>query len=347
MLSQTRQVAIGLAEKLEAPLDIVMPILLACPESDLSRYVSLLFDAQRKGRWDAFKTPGRSADENKERTLDPSELVPGADVAGFLSSPCPLLVGSHLSVGDQTWAVWMMHSGYKLMDAGEDFQAYIELESGWDAALASALDEHGIGRGRALSMVLSQLEAAEAERRKPAGIKWYLGRKVDEDDEESHAAALVAYANIGLMLDQGDRYDASYRMRDLRSVCRRSYQDRSSFAELNAWLWNRGRKAPYPVPRHGRDARELLEDLTIWAEDIAPKHRKATMEFVDAFRSGSIEVSVLRSMRKASVGIHRSYLVENKDPATRYRRPHLYVCRVHSLLDNVEHINPNDAAISI
>ncbi|NTF23496.1 hypothetical protein G6L37_34565 [Agrobacterium rubi] len=347
MHSELRLVAMGLAETLDAPLKIVMPILRECQESELTRYVSLMFEAQRTGRWDAFAIAFDIAADGEEQKLDPTELAPGADVSGFLAAPCPLLTGSHLLPEDQTWAVWMMHTGYKLMEAGENFQACVGLETGWDAALASALDEYGIGRGRALSLVLAQLEAAEGKRGKPAGIRWYLNRKIDEDDDGSHAAALVAYANIGLMLDEGDRYDAHYRMQDLRSICRRSYDDKASFAELNAWVWNRGRKDPYPVPKHGRDTKALLDDLKIWGKHVCSQHEELVDAFVTGFLSGLIDASVVRRMRKASIDIHRSLLVENKHTETRYRRQHLYVCRIHGLLDNIEHMSPNDAASSI
>lgn len=81
----------------------------------------------------------------------------------------------------------------------------------------------------------------------------------------------------------------------------------------------------------------------IWSEHIAPKHKETVAAFVEGFRSGSLDVDLVRRMRKSSVDIHRSYLVENKDAATRYRRSHLHVCRIHGLLDNIEHLSPNDA----
>jgi hypothetical protein len=325
-------VAIGIARKLEGPMDVLEPLLLDCSEDELTGYVSKMFEAQRSGRWDAF---GVKSD-------DRAVLAPGADVAGFLAARCPLLELSHLAPEDQTWAVWMMHSGYRLMSAGEGFEAYAELTPGWEAALASALEEYGIGRRRALSLVLARLEALEKNRGTPAGVKWYLKRKLAEDDDESRDAALVAYANIGLMFDEGDDYEARYRMRDLYGICHRHHDDKCTFAELNAWFWNRDRVRPYPVPRHGRDTKELLSDLLTWGEHIAPDHKETVAAFVEGFRSGSIAVDVVRRMRKTSVKIHRSYLVENKDAATRYHRPHLHVCRVHSLLDNIEHLSPTD-----
>lgn len=333
-----RGVAIEIARRLEGPMDVLEPLLLGCTEEELTAHVTQMFEAQRRGRWDAFRAKSKS-----ERSPDPAVINLGADVAGFLSAHCPLLEASHLGPEDQTWAVWMMHSGYRLMSAGEGFEAYAEMAPGWEAALASALDSHGIGRRRALSLVLAKLEALEKERAKPTGVKWYLNRKLDEDDDgDSRRAALVAYANIGLMFDEGDDYEARYRMRDLYGICRRHHADRTTFAELNAWFWNRDRTRPYPVPRHGRDTKELLADLLTWSQHIAPKHKKTVETFVDGFRSGSIPVDVVRRMRKASVSLHRSYLVENKDAATRHRRPYLHVCRVHSLLDNVEHLSPND-----
>lgn len=320
-------------------MDVLEPLLLGCSEDELATYVSQICDAARSGKWDAF-TAKTEAGQNTDATF----LNASADVVGFLAAHCPLLEGSHLAPEDRTWSVWMMHSGYRLMSAGEGFQAYVELAPGWEAALASALDAHGIGRGRALSLVLARLEALESERAKPAGVKWGLKRKLDrDDDEKSRKAALVAYANIGLMLDEGDDYEARYRMRDLYGVCHRHHDDRGTFAELNAWFWHRDRIRPYPVPRHGRDTKELLEDLLVWGGNIAPKHKEAVVAFVEGFRAGSLEVAVVRRMRNSSVDIHRSYLVENKDDATRYRRRHLHVCRIHSLLDNIEHLSPNDA----
>jgi hypothetical protein len=329
-------VAIGIARKLEGPMDVLEPLLLGCTEEELTGYVSKMFEAQRSGRWDAF---GVKSD-------DRAVLAPGADVGGFLAAHCPLLELSHLAPEDQTWAVWMMHSGYRLMSAGEGFEAYAEMAPGWEAALAAALDAHGIGRRRALSLVLARLEALEKERSKPTGVKWYLKRKLgredDGDERDSNRAAVVAYANIGLMFDEGDAYDARYRMRDLYGICHRYHDDRGTFAELNAWFWSRDRTRPYPVPRHGRDTKELLSDLLIWAEHVVPKHKEVVAAFVDGFKSGFIDVNVVRRMRKSSFDINRSYLVENKDDATRCRRPHLHVCRIHSLLDNIEHLSPTD-----
>lgn len=319
-------------------MDVLEPLLLGCTEEELTGHVTRIFEAQRRGRWDAFRANSKS-----ERSHDPAVINPGADVAGFLSAHCPLLESSHLGPEDQTWAIWMMHSGYRLMCAGEGFEACAEMAPEWEVALASALDAHGIGRRRALSLVLAKLEAlGEEQRAKPTGVEWYLKRRIGDDGNEQFAA-LVVYANIGLMLDQGDDYDARYRMRDLYGICHRHHDDKSSFAELNSWFWQRDRTRPFPVPRHGRDTKELLSDLLTWSEHIAPTHKEAVAAFIEGFRSGSVDVEVVRRMRKASVDINRSYLVENKDDATRYRRPHLHVCRIHSLLDNIEHLSPTDS----
>lgn len=332
-----RGAAIEIARRLGGPTDVLEPLLLGCHEDELTAYVTQIFEAQRSGKWDAFGAASSGSQSDKLTVL-----APGADVAGFLSAHCPLLEASHLGPEDQTWAVWMMHSGYRLMSAGEGFEAYAEMTPGWESALASALHVHGIGRRRALSLVLAKLEALEKARAKPIGVKWYLERRIGDDGDDPFAA-LAVYANIGLMLDQGDDYDARYRMRDLYHICHRHHDDKSSFAELNAWFWLRDRTRPYPVPRHGRDTQDLLSDLLIWSEHIMPKHEETVAAFVDDFRSGSLDGEVVRRMRKAYVGVDRSYLVENKDDATRNRRPHLHVCRIHSLLDNIEHLSPTDS----
>lgn len=235
-----------------------------------------------------------------------------------------------------------MHATYRLMDEGEGFRAYAHLETEWKKELSAALKDAEIPDVYTLlSIRFSDAEAA-AKNSKTAtpAIRWYMKRKVGSDN-----AAKTIVANLAMMLAIGDLYDAKYAMRDLSEIRGHFHQDKCTFTQFNAWFWDRDRIQPYPSPLSGGETLLLLVDMSIWAEASAPEHHDMVQRFVEEFRSKSIDVSTMRAVRSLSQKLDRHTLIEN--PHRDWRRPHLTVNRLHSLLDNIEHLGRSDISFHL
>lgn len=254
-----------------------------------------------------------------------------------------MLERSHLPPEDWTWRTWMMQAAYRLMRAGESFEAYVELEPGWEDALGDAFERHGFERGSGKRLMVAMTTSMCVES-VPAGVQWYLLRKLDDEDDAPSAYVYIC-ANVGRMLDNGDDFEARYEMRDLYGIRERSWDDRCTFAEFNAWFWDRGRTRPYPVPRHGRGTNQLLDDLVTWATLASPENAETVGRFVGGFKAGSIPVDDVRAMRQISEGIDRRKLFVNPDRETSHYRQHLMVNRIHGLLDSIVHLERTDVPL--
>jgi hypothetical protein len=74
-----------------------------------------------------------------------------------------------------------MQASYSLMDHGESFQAYAQLETRCDKVLSSAFRKHGIDG--ALDVLGDLLDLIDSEENVPEGVRWYLDRRVSEEDD--------------------------------------------------------------------------------------------------------------------------------------------------------------------
>jgi hypothetical protein len=228
------------------------------------------------------------------------------------------------------------------MDEGEGFRAYAHLETRWKEELSAALMTADIPDIYTLiSALFSDAEfAAKPSKTTSPAIRWYMKREAG-----SVKAAKSLFANLAMMLSLGDLYDAKYGMRDLSEIRGHSYDDKCTFTQFNAWLWDRDRTQPYPSPLFGGETLVLLVDMVIWARAFAPENLDPIERFVEEFRSKSIDVKTVRAMRLVSQKIDRSTLVKN--PQNDGRRSHLTVNRIHSLLDNIEHLGRSDISFHL
>lgn len=266
------------------------------------------------------------------------------DFERMLQSPCPLLDKTHLQAEDKTWATWMMRTACELLSSGEGFHAYAQMEPGWEDALAAALAKHDLMRANLDFMIMRRLVVADRrELKMPAGVAW---RYAVKSDEETHRLGAF-YDTFADLLMNADDFEAMYSMREFYGYGRPSFGDKGSFSQFNAWFWQAPRTRPYPVPRHGRDTLLLLEDLEIWAKIYQSSTIGDVAAFVTSFKTGSIPVSIQERMREISCLIDRSRLVPNTAPDRAWNKSHLSVCRIHRLLDNIEHLSSTDISVLI
>lgn len=235
-----------------------------------------------------------------------------------------------------------MHVTYRLVDEGEGFRAYAHLETRWREELSATLMTAEVPDvSTLLSVLFSDAESAvKVSKTASPATRWYMKREVG-----SVNAAKSLFSNLAMMLSLGDLYDAKYAMRDLCEIRGHSYDDKCTFTQFNAWFWDRGRTQPYPAPLSSGETLLLLVDMDIWAEAFAPEHCDLIKRFFEEFRSKTIDVATIRAVRLISEKIDRSTLVKN--PHIDGRRSHLTVNRIHSLLDNIEHLGRSDISFHL